>query len=115
MGFLSFAFTSAGAVYGRLCPAVAQITTKYLPSTSSIDTPRRIYWLYQLVVLKHLSLNLVKVFLWYTFHRTNSYAILFGNTNDYISTAEIVNVIGKRTDAMIDGCWVPSFLELDPV
>ena len=68
-----------------------------------------------MVELKDFSLNFVKTFFWYTFHRANSNAIIFLNTNDDVTSSKIINVISECADAMVDGRRIPSFLKFYPV
>ena len=45
----------------------------------------------------------------------HSCVIIAIHANQYISTSKIVEIISESTYAMVYACWIPTFLELNPV
>ena len=75
----------------------------------------QVIWLNFIVKTNHLFLNPVYLAVWNTFYRSFGNAAFFFNSNKYVSTSQIVNIIGKSANALVNFAWIPSTLELDSI
>ena len=67
------------------------------------------------IVTKNLFLNFINLLFLYSFYRTDCYTVLFLHTNENVSAAHIVKIIGKGTYTMINVIRIPSCFKFNSV
>ena len=94
---------------------VWSIHTRWTPNNQNIPTINffhRCSWhiirIYFIIIANHISQYTINIFRRNTFNWSFCNSIIFLHTNQYIPTSNIIKVICKSTDTMINRIWVPT-------